>query len=100
MGHSSFRGHSSTTSSSFEIATTSLRRSNTRLRLRLMPVAAEWIGDTQLLYASDYPHWDSDWPHTVKTVRDRTDLTDEQKRRILGENALRFYGMGVPVGSS
>ena len=35
------RGHSSTTSSSFEIATTSLRRRNTRLRFRLMPVAAE-----------------------------------------------------------
>ena len=66
---------------------------------KLMPIAAEWIGDTQLLYASDYPHWDSDWPHTVKTVRDCTDLTDEQKRKILGENALRFYGMGVPVGS-
>ena len=64
---------------------------------KMMPIAAEWVGDTQLLYASDYPHWDSDWPNTVKTVRERTDLTDEQKRKVLGENALRFYGMGVPA---
>jgi len=26
-------------------------------------------------------------------------LTDEQKRKILGENALRFYGMGVPAAT-
>jgi predicted TIM-barrel fold metal-dependent hydrolase len=66
---------------------------------KLMPVAAEWIGDGQLLYASDYPHWDSDWPHTTRVVRERTDLTDQQKQKILGENALRFYGLGAPVGA-
>jgi predicted TIM-barrel fold metal-dependent hydrolase len=64
---------------------------------RMMPIAAQWIGDGQLLYASDYPHWDSDWPNTVRTVRERTDLGDELKRKVLGENALRFYGMGVPA---
>jgi predicted TIM-barrel fold metal-dependent hydrolase len=67
---------------------------------KMMPIAAQWIGEGQLLYASDYPHWDSDWPHTVKTVRERTDLGDELKRKVLGENALRFYGLGVPAAAS
>lgn len=58
---------------------------------RLIPVAAEVLGEGQLLYASDYPHWDSDWPNTVKTLRDRTDLSDGLKAKLLGENARRFY---------
>jgi len=66
---------------------------------KMIPIAAEWVGEDQLLYASDYPHWDSDWPNTVSTVRERTDLSDTMKRKLLGENALRFYGMGVPAGS-
>ena len=66
---------------------------------KMMPIAAQWIGEGQLLYASDYPHWDSDWPNTVRTIRDRTDLSEELKRKVLGENALRFYGMGVPAAT-
>jgi len=54
-------------------------------------VAAEVLGEDQLLYASDYPHWDSDWPNTVKTLRHRTDLSDRLKAKLLGENARRFY---------
>jgi uncharacterized protein len=62
---------------------------------KMLPLAAEWIGAGQLLYASDYPHWDSDWPDTVRIVRNRTDIGDELKRKLLGENALRFYGMSA-----
>src|SRR5712692_1509012 len=53
---------------------------------------ADWIGEDQLLYASDYPHWDSEWPDTVTTLLERDDLTLTLKRKILSENALRFYG--------
>jgi uncharacterized protein len=62
---------------------------------KLLPLAAQWIGAGQLLYASDYPHWDSDWPNTVRIVRNRTDISEELKRRLLGENALRFYGLSA-----
>jgi uncharacterized protein len=64
---------------------------------KTLPFAAEMVSPDVLLYASDYPHWDSDWPHTVKTVRERTDMTDELKRKVLAENALRFYGMKAAV---
>lgn len=47
--------------------------------------------DCTLMYASDYPHWDSDFPHTTRTLAERTDLTDENKRNILSANAARFH---------
>src|SRR5919199_126662 len=59
---------------------------------KTLPFAAEAVRPDILMYASDYPHWDSDWPHTVKTVAERTDMTDDLKRKVMAENALRFYG--------
>ncbi len=51
------------------------------------------IGDERIMYASDYPHWDSDFPNSVKPIRSRTELSDATKARILGGNAIRFYGL-------
>jgi len=48
-------------------------------------------GADKVMYASDYPHWDSDFPHTVAPIRDRTDLSDDAKERILGGTAAAFY---------
>jgi predicted TIM-barrel fold metal-dependent hydrolase len=56
----------------------------------LLPAVAELLGDTQLLYASDYPHYDADW-EALDTIVDRKDITDDQKRRFLGENAMRLF---------
>jgi predicted TIM-barrel fold metal-dependent hydrolase len=50
-------------------------------------------GETQLLYASDYPHWDFDLP---SRVYDLPFLSAEGKRRILGENALALFGLKRP----
>jgi predicted TIM-barrel fold metal-dependent hydrolase len=63
----------------------------------LLGVAAQWIGEDQIVYASDYPHWDSDWPHTVSAIADRTDIGATLKRKVLGENALRMYGLKASV---
>jgi predicted TIM-barrel fold metal-dependent hydrolase len=57
----------------------------------MMPIAAEWIGDTQLLYASDYPHWDTECPNTMKHVVERNDIPDKTKQNILADNAKAFY---------
>ncbi len=46
--------------------------------------------DTQLLYSSDYPHWDMDLP---STIYDLPFLSMEAKRGILGENARRLFGL-------
>jgi predicted TIM-barrel fold metal-dependent hydrolase len=46
--------------------------------------------DTQLLYSSDYPHWDFDVP---SRIWDLPFLTDEARRNILGLNAARLFGL-------
>jgi predicted TIM-barrel fold metal-dependent hydrolase len=53
--------------------------------------AAGEIGADAIMYASDYPHWDSDFPETVAPIRARTDLDDAAKVAILGGTAARFY---------
>ncbi len=62
---------------------------------RLVPVLIEMLGDGMPMYASDYPHTDSAFPHSVKTVRERNDLSDSARARLLGENARRYYGAAL-----
>jgi uncharacterized protein len=49
--------------------------------------------ETQLLYSSDYPHWDFDLP---SVIYDLPFLNEAQKRAILGGNALRLFGIDPP----
>jgi predicted TIM-barrel fold metal-dependent hydrolase len=44
----------------------------------------------QLLYASDYPHWDMDLP---STIYDLPFLSEATKRDILGGNAVRLFNL-------
>ena len=44
--------------------------------------------ETQLLYASDYPHWDFDLP---SSIYDLPFLTEKAKHNILGGNAARLF---------
>jgi len=46
--------------------------------------------ETQLLYSSDYPHWDMDLP---STIYDLPFINEQAKRNILGLNAKRFFNL-------
>jgi predicted TIM-barrel fold metal-dependent hydrolase len=46
--------------------------------------------ETQLLYASDYPHWDFDLP---STIWDLAFLSEKAKHNILGGTAARLFGL-------
>jgi predicted TIM-barrel fold metal-dependent hydrolase len=48
--------------------------------------------ETQLLYASDYPHWDMDMP---AVIYDLPFLDEKAKRNILGENARKVFNIDV-----
>jgi predicted TIM-barrel fold metal-dependent hydrolase len=59
------------------------------------PRDLEWIfryfnASTQLLYSSDYPHWDCDMP---RVVYDLPFLSKEEKKNILGENARKVFNI-------
>jgi len=51
----------------------------------------ELVGEEALMYASDIPHAEMRENAAVE-ISGRTDLTESQKRKILGENAVRYYG--------
>jgi uncharacterized protein len=57
----------------------------------LLPQALAYVGADRIMYASDFPHWDHSYPKSVKELAERPDLSDEQKRDVLGANARRFY---------
>jgi len=48
--------------------------------------------ETQLLYASDWPHWDFDAPSSITTL---PFLSDQGKRNILGLSATRIFNLEV-----
>jgi predicted TIM-barrel fold metal-dependent hydrolase len=62
-----------------------------------VPYVAQRIGVDKLLFASDYPHWDSSWSHVVPEFIGREDLSEADKRQILTENPQRFYGFTADV---
>lgn len=59
---------------------------------KTIPDAVRWGLEDTLLYSSDYPHWDGDWPRTIQAVTGRADLSTDTKRKMLRDNAVRFYG--------
>lgn len=48
--------------------------------------------ETQLLWASDYPHWDMDIP---SVIWDLPFIDQEAKRNILGRTAQKIFNIDV-----
>jgi predicted TIM-barrel fold metal-dependent hydrolase len=64
-----------------------------KTNLKLLQCTMEaFNAETQLLYASDWPHWDFDAPSSITTL---PFLTDQAKRNILGLNAARLFNLEV-----
>lgn len=62
-----------------------------RTNLKLLEATMEaFNAETQLLYSSDWPHWDWDPPSTITTL---PFLSDQAKRNILGLNAARVFNL-------
>lgn len=60
-----------------------------RTNLKLLEATFEAINaESQLLFASDWPHWDFDSP---SIITDLPFVSEQGKRNILGENARRIY---------
>jgi predicted TIM-barrel fold metal-dependent hydrolase len=57
------------------------------------------LGDGLLIYASDYPHKESWFPHSVDSFM-AWDLPREMKSKLLWDNAVRFYKRYQPSGAT
>ena len=44
------------------------------------------------MFATDVPHWDCEFPHNLKELREMTELSPEVRKKILYDNAKEFYG--------
>ena len=59
----------------------------------LLPQALKLVGENQIVYASDFPHWDNSYPGSVDEIQTRGDLSAPQKRKVLADNCRRLYGL-------
>jgi uncharacterized protein len=54
---------------------------------------AQHLGEDYVIWASDYPHLDASF-NVVGQIREKiAGLPESAQRKILGENAVRFYGL-------
>jgi len=60
---------------------------------KMLPYVAEFVGAERLVFATDYNHSDSKFPHTVEEVMERKDLSEALKAKLMGENAAKLYSL-------
>jgi len=60
----------------------------------LLEPYVEHLGAESLVFASDYPHWDGEFPGTAaEATRRAQPLGTETVAAVMGGNALRLYGL-------
>jgi len=53
-----------------------------------------FLGKDKLMWGSDYPHPEGTWPQTeVRLAENFSGFPEEDIRKLLGENAIQWYGM-------
>lgn len=76
-------------------------RSNVWFTFQKDPVAVETrhrVGLERLMWASDYPHSDSTWPHSREVIeRDFAGVPEADIDAIIAANAAALYGIDLPA---
>ena len=47
----------------------------------ILPGVIDVLGDDFIMFASDYPHWDGEWPESTKHLRTRPDISEADPRQ-------------------
>jgi len=67
---------------------------------RYLPETVKGWPDHNIILGSDFDHGDAvaTWPRTVEPIKTMAGLSEEDKEKILGGNAMRLLGMknGAP----
>ena len=58
----------------------------------VLPRVIEMLGEDQVMLSADMPHVEAR-ENSFAEVRERPDLPEAIKRKILGDNAVRFLGL-------
>lgn len=52
------------------------------------------VGDDNLVFSTDYPHYDSAFPEAINTFL-KLDVPEQSKHKILWDNCAKYYGKSV-----
>jgi predicted TIM-barrel fold metal-dependent hydrolase len=58
----------------------------------MVRMVTEQMGDHILMFGSDYPHPESRFPESADRVLDWQNVSQDQRRKLLWDNAVRFFG--------
>ena len=82
-----------------DLAPSEYLRRNVWYTFQKDPIAVETrnrVGLDRLLWASDYPHSDSTWPHSRDVIaRDFKGVPEDELAAIVGGNAAALYGLEI-----
>jgi predicted TIM-barrel fold metal-dependent hydrolase len=59
----------------------------------LIGATANLLSHKVIYYASDYPHWDTEFPENIEHLTRREDLNEEAKKWLLAESAKKLYNL-------
>lgn len=59
----------------------------------LLREAVDYVGVEHLIYATDIPHWDGEFPENLEDIRATNIITDKEKRAILHDNAQALFSL-------
>jgi uncharacterized protein len=58
-----------------------------------LAAAVDFLGTDQVIYASDYPHFDCSFPDSVKELIEESGLSDRVLTKVAGGNSRALYGL-------
>jgi predicted TIM-barrel fold metal-dependent hydrolase len=59
----------------------------------LLRETIDFVGVEHLLYATDIPHWDGEFPENLEEIREANVISDAERRAILHDNARELYAI-------
>ncbi|MEE8213719.1 MAG: amidohydrolase family protein [Alphaproteobacteria bacterium] len=59
----------------------------------LLRETIDFVGAEHLIYATDVPHWDGEFPENLEEIRAVNNLTEAEKTAILHDNAQELFSL-------
>lgn len=60
-----------------------------------LPMIIDLIGDDNIVFSTDYPHGDSDFPEGVEEFLEMGGVSDQSRKKILWDNCARLYNINA-----
>jgi predicted TIM-barrel fold metal-dependent hydrolase len=58
-----------------------------------LSVMVDWLGENQVIFASDYPHFDCSFPNSVQELVKRSGLAEGALTKVTDTNPRRLYNL-------